>query len=168
MKKNKLFSGKRRKEPEIDLWERLRLERIEQIKKQQQKLQTQGVYGKSNLKGLNESDLNKMTLQELNALTRSRKYTASRIKAFERSAVGQRLSDIKNQVGDAHERFKRIMDNIRSEDRDEVREMDSDDVFEAADSFVDSTEGLWTEEQFNEWLLKKKPKNLIVFEDILG
>ncbi len=168
MKKNKLFSGKRRKEPEIDLWERLRLERIEQITKQQQKLQTQGVYGKSNLKGLNESALNKMTLQELNALTRSRKYTASRIKAFERSAVGQRLLDIKNQVGDSHERFKRIMDNIRSEDRDEVRAMDSDDVFEAADSFADSTEGLWTEEQFNEWLLKKKPKNLIIFEDILG
>lgn len=168
MAKNKLFRGKRRKEPEIDLWERLRIERIEQIKKQQQKLQTQGVYGKSNLKGLNESDLNKMTLQELNALTRSKKYTASRIKAFERSVVGQRLSDIKNQVGDAHERFKRIMDNIRSEDRDQVRELDSDDVFEAADNFVDNTEGLWTEEQFNEWIAKEKPKNIIIFEDMLG
>lgn len=168
MAKNKLFSGKRRKEPEIDVWERLRLERIDQIKKQQQKLQTQGLYGKSNLKGLNESDLNKMTLQELNALTRSKKYTASRIKAFERSAVGQRLLDIKNQVGDAHERFKRIMDNIRSEDRDQVREMDSDDVFDAADNFVDNTEGLWTEEQFNDWVKREKPKNLVVFEDILG
>ena len=168
MKKNKLFSGKRRREPEIDLWERLRLERIEQIRKQQQKLQTQGMYGKSNLKGITQSDLNKMTLQELNALTRSKKYTASRIKAFERSAIGQRILDIKNQVGDAHERFKRIMENIRSEDRDQVREMDSEDVFEAADSFVDKTEGLWTEEQFDAWVKKENPKNLVIFEDMLG
>lgn len=54
----------------------------------------------------------------------------------------------------SHERYKAIMDNIRKEDREEVRGMDYEDVFDAADALIDEEEtGYWTADQLEDFII---------------
>ena len=55
---------------------------------------------------------------------------------------------------EAHDRYKAIMDNIRKEDRDDVRGMDYNDVFVAADALLDDTTDYWSAEEFEEYIMK--------------
>lgn len=74
--------------------------------------------------------------------------------------VRTRLNKIRPYVGgategmEAHDRYKAIMDNIRKEDRSEVRDMDYNDVFVAADALIDDTTDYWSAEEFEEYIMK--------------
>jgi len=74
--------------------------------------------------------------------------------------VRTRTNKIRQYVGgategrEAHERYKAIMDNIRKVDRDEVRGMDYNDVFVAADALIDDTTDYWSAEEFEEYIMK--------------
>lgn len=70
-----------------------------------------------------------------------------------------RLNKIKQYVGgartgsEAHDRYKAIMENVLKSDRDEVRGMDYEDVFTAADALVDEATGYWTAEELEEYII---------------
>lgn len=74
--------------------------------------------------------------------------------------VNTRLNKIRPYVGGAtdgmaaHDRYKAIMDNIRKEDRSEVRGMDYNDVFVAADALIDDTTDYWSAEEFEDYIMK--------------
>lgn len=74
--------------------------------------------------------------------------------------VRTRTNKIRQYVGgategrEAHDRYKAIMDNIRKVDRDEVRGMDYNDVFVAADALIDDTTDYWSAEEFEEYIMK--------------
>ena len=74
--------------------------------------------------------------------------------------VRTRTNKIRQYVGgategrEAHDRYKAIMDNIRKQDRDDVRGMDYNDVFVAADALLDDTTDYWTAEEFEEYIMK--------------
>lgn len=74
--------------------------------------------------------------------------------------VRTRINKIRPYVGgategkEAHDRYKAIMDNIRKEDRDDVRGMDYNDVFVAADALIDDTTDYWTADEFEEYIMK--------------
>lgn len=74
--------------------------------------------------------------------------------------VRTRINKIRPYVGgategrEAHDRYKAIMDNIRKEDRSEVRGMDYNDVFVAADALIDDTTDYWTADEFEEYIMK--------------
>ena len=74
--------------------------------------------------------------------------------------VRTRTNKIRQYVGgategrEAHDRYKAIMDNIRKEDRDDVRGMDYNDVFVAADALLDDTTDYWSAEEFEEYIMK--------------
>ena len=53
-----------------------------------------------------------------------------------------------------HEKFMRICEDIKSNDTDETYEFYDD--YEPAEKFVDSTEGLLTEEEFDEWIRRHR------------
>lgn len=81
-------------------------------------------------------------------------------------ALERRKNKIKEYVGgakkgtEAHDRYKAIMDNVKKADRDEVRGMDYDDVFDAADELVDDARGMWTAEELEEHTINKINKEL--------
>ena len=52
-----------------------------------------------------------------------------------------------------HDRYKAIMDNVRKSDRDEVRGMDYEDVFTAADALVDDATDYWTAEELENYIM---------------
>lgn len=74
--------------------------------------------------------------------------------------VRRRTNKIRQYVGgategrEAHDRYKAIMDNIRKVDRDDVRGMDYNDVFVAADALIDDTTDYWSAEEFEEYIMK--------------
>lgn len=74
--------------------------------------------------------------------------------------VRKRTNKIKKYVGgartgtEAHDRYKAIMDNVRKADRDEVRGMDYEDVFTAADALVDDATGYWTAEELENYIME--------------
>lgn len=74
--------------------------------------------------------------------------------------VRRRTNKIRQYVGgaregtEAHERYKAIMDNILKSERDEVRGMDYEDVFTAADAMVDDATGYWTAEEFENYIME--------------
>ena len=74
--------------------------------------------------------------------------------------VRTRTNKIRQYVGgategrEAHDRYKAIMDNIRKVDRDEVRGMDYNDVFVAADALLDDTTDYWTADEFEDYIMK--------------
>lgn len=86
---------------------------------------------------------------------REAKSEKSRIKRTEK-----RLDKIRPYVGgategrEAHDRYKAIMDNIRKIDRDDVRGMDYNDVFVAADALIDDTTDYWTADEFEDYIMK--------------
>ena len=111
--------------------------------------------------------------QKLNESTRKRieeqlqKSRERDIKAMEETnerrkqrKVRTRLNKIRPYVGgategrEAHDRYKAIMDNIRKQDRSEVRGMDYNDVFVAADALIDDTTDYWSAEEFEEYIMK--------------
>lgn len=111
--------------------------------------------------------------QKLNESTRKRieeqlqKSRERDIKAMEETnerrkqrKVRTRLNKIRPYVGgategrEAHDRYKAIMDNIRKQDRDDVRGMDYNDVFVAADALLDDTTDYWTADEFEEYIMK--------------
>ena len=71
-----------------------------------------------------------------------------------------RLNKLRPYVGgategrEAHDRYKAIMDNIRKQDREEVRGFDYNDVFVAADALIDDTTDYWSAEEFEEYIMK--------------
>ena len=71
-----------------------------------------------------------------------------------------RLKKIKQYVGgaregtEAHDRYKAIMDNVFKHERDEVRGMDYEDVFTAADALVEDATGYWTAEDFENYIME--------------
>lgn len=71
-----------------------------------------------------------------------------------------RLKKIKQYVGgaregkEAHERYKAIMDNVFKNDRDEVRGMDYEDVFDAADALVEDATGYWSAEELENYIME--------------
>lgn len=74
--------------------------------------------------------------------------------------VRKRTNKIKKYVGgartgtEAHDRYKAIMDNVKKSDRDEVRGMDYEDVFTAADALVDDATGYWTAEELENYIME--------------
>lgn len=74
--------------------------------------------------------------------------------------VRTRLNKIRQYVGgategrEAHDRYKAIMDNVRKKDRDDVRGMDYDDVFVAADALLDDTTDYWTADEIEAYIMK--------------
>ena len=74
--------------------------------------------------------------------------------------VRKRTNRIKKYVGgartgtEAHDRYKAIMDNVKKSDRDEVRGMDYEDVFTAADALVDDATGYWTAEELENYIME--------------
>lgn len=84
----------------------------------------------------------------------------------------KRKTKIKSYLGgaksgsEAHDRFKAIMDNFHEEDRDEIRGLLSDDIFEAADDLIEDTTGYWTKEEFLEKVDSITPD--YTEEDIFG
>lgn len=74
--------------------------------------------------------------------------------------VRTRTNKIRQYVGgategrEAHDRYKAIMDNIRKQDRSEVRGMDYNDVFVAADALIDDTTDYWSAAEFEEYIMK--------------
>ena len=46
------------------------------------------------------------------------------------------------------------MDKIRKIDRDDVRGMDYNDVFVAADALIDDTTDYWTADEFEDYIIK--------------
>ena len=74
-------------------------------------------------------------------------------------SVRKRTNKIKKYVGgartgtEAHDRYKAIMDNVRKSDRDEVRGMDYEDVFTAADALVDDATDYWTAEELENYIM---------------
>ena len=77
-----------------------------------------------------------------------------------------RLNKIKQYVGgartgsEAHDRYKAIMDNIRKSDRDEVRGMDYEDVFDAADALVDGATDYWTADDLQNYIINLEQGNI--------
>ena len=71
-----------------------------------------------------------------------------------------RLTKIKQYVGgarsgtEAHERYKAIMENVFKYDRDEVRGMDYEDVFDAADALVEDATGYWSAEELENYIME--------------
>lgn len=74
--------------------------------------------------------------------------------------VRRRTNKIRQYVGgaregtEAHERYKAIMDNVFKSERDEVRGMDYEDVFTAADAMVEDATGYWTAEEFENYIME--------------
>ena len=74
--------------------------------------------------------------------------------------VRKRTNKIKKYVGgartgtEAHDRYKAIMDNVKKSDRDEVRGMDYEDVFTAADALVEEATGYWTAEELEDYIME--------------
>lgn len=74
--------------------------------------------------------------------------------------VRKRTNKIKKYVGgartgtEAHDRYKAIMDNVKKSDRDEVRGMDYEDVFTAADALVEEATGYWTAEDLEDYIME--------------
>lgn len=74
--------------------------------------------------------------------------------------VRRRTNKIRQYIGgattgtEAHERYKAIMDNILKSERDEVRGMDYEDVFVAADAMVEDATGYWTAEEFENYIME--------------
>lgn len=73
--------------------------------------------------------------------------------------VRKRTNKIKKYVGgartgtEAHDRYKAIMNNVKKSDRDEVRGMDYEDVFTAADALVDEATGYWSAEELENYIM---------------
>lgn len=84
----------------------------------------------------------------------------------------KRKRKIKSYLGgatsgtEAHDRFKAIMDNFNEGDRDEIRGLLSDDIFEAADDLIEDTTGYWTKDEFLEKVNSLTPD--YTEEDIFG
>ena len=74
--------------------------------------------------------------------------------------VRRRTNKIRQYIGgattgtEAHDRYSAIMDNILKSERDEVRGMDYEDVFTAADAMVDDATGYWTAEEFENYIME--------------
>lgn len=81
-------------------------------------------------------------------------YYSKRGKALQRRkrAIKQYVGGAKEGI-EAHDRYKAIMDNVKKSDRDEVRGMDYDDVFEAADALVDEAKDMWTAEDLENYII---------------
>lgn len=126
-KKNKIFSGQ-------TLSDKERKQIEEQLKRSRER----------DIKAQKESNAR-----------RKKRNEAARIKR-----TGKRLDKIRPYVGgategrEAHERYKAIMDNIRKSDRDDVRGMDYNDVFVAADALIDDTTDYWSAEEFEDYIMK--------------
>lgn len=82
------------------------------------------------------------------------KYYSRKGKALQRrkKAIQQYKGGAKKGT-EAHDRYKAIMDNVVKVDRDEVRGMDYDDVFDAADALVDEARDMWTAEELEEYIM---------------
>lgn len=100
-----------------------------------------------------EQQLAKSRVRDIAAM---QKTNESRLKR----QVRKRTNKIKKYVGgartgaDAHDRYKAIMDNVRKADRDEVRGMDYEDVFTAADALVEEATGYWTAEELENYIME--------------
>lgn len=90
------------------------------------------------------------------------KYYSRSGKALERRKIAIKQYDKGEPKDglDAHNKYKAIMDNVKKADRDEVRGMDYDDVFDAADELVDDARGMWTAEELEEHTINKINKEL--------
>lgn len=89
------------------------------------------------------------------------KYYSRKGKALERrkKAIKQYDKGEPNDGLDAHDKYKAIMDNVVKADRDEVRGMDYDDVFDAADALVDEARDMWTAEELEEYVMNVGDEN---------
>lgn len=62
----------------------------------------------------------------------------------------------------AHDWFASIMDNVAVSDRDEVRGLDYEDVFDAAEELVDKPQGgYWTADQIEDWILENQEEVIL-------
>lgn len=109
------------------------------------------------------------TLSEKTRKSIEKQLAASRVRDIEamkktnearkKRTVTKRLNKIRPYVGgatdgrEAHDRYKAIMDNVRKEDRAEVRGMDYDDVFIAADGLIDDTTDYWTADEMENYII---------------
>ena len=112
--------------------------------------------------GARLSDSERASIEKQLAQSRARDI-ASMQKSNEtrlKRGVRKRTNKIKKYVGgartgtEAHDRYKAIMDNVRKADRDEVRGMDYEDVFTAADALVDDATGYWTAEELENYIME--------------
>lgn len=112
--------------------------------------------------GARLSDAERASIEKQLAQSRERDI-ASMQKSNElrlKRGVRKRTNKIKKYVGgartgtDAHDRYKAIMDNVRKADRDEVRGMDYEDVFTAADALVEEATGYWTAEELENYIME--------------
>ena len=100
-----------------------------------------------------EEQLKKSRARDIAAMQKSNEARMKR-------TVRKRTNKIKKYVGgartgtEAHDRYKAIMDNVRKSDRDEVRGMDYEDVFTAADALVDDATGYWTAEELEDYIME--------------
>ena len=100
-----------------------------------------------------EEQLKKSRERDIKAMQESDKKRKKR-------QVRRRTNKIRQYVGgattgtEAHDRYTAIMDNVLKSERDEVRGMDYEDVFVAADSMVDDATGYWTAEDFENYIME--------------
>lgn len=112
--------------------------------------------------GARLSDAERANIEKQLAQSRARDIAAMQKtnEARMKRGVRKRTNKIKKYVGgartgtEAHDRYKAIMDNVRKSDRDEVRGMDYEDVFTAADALVDDATGYWTAEDLENYIME--------------
>ena len=112
--------------------------------------------------GARLSDSERASIEKQLAQSRARDIAAMQKtnEARLKRGVRKRTNKIKKYVGgartgtEAHDRYKAIMDNVRKADRDEVRGMDYEDVFTAADALVDDATGYWTAEELENYIME--------------
>lgn len=112
--------------------------------------------------GARLSDAERASIEKQLAQSRARDIEAMQKsnEARLKRGVRKRTNKIKKYVGgartgtEAHDRYKAIMDNVRKADRDEVRGMDYEDVFTAADALVDDATGYWTAEELENYIME--------------
>ena len=107
-----------------------------------------------------EEQLKRSRERDINAQKESTERRKARNERIRLNKLTKRINRIRPYVGgategrEAHERYKAIMDNIRKIDRDDVRGMDYNDVFVAADALIDDTTDYWSAEEFEEYIMK--------------
>ena len=108
------------------------------------------------------SDKERQQIEEQLKKSRERDIKAMRESDTKRKKrqVRRRTNKIRQYVGgaregtEAHERYAAIMENVFKSERDEVRGMDYEDVFTAADAMVDDATGYWTAEEFENYIME--------------
>lgn len=108
---------------------------------------------------LSEKELSKIQEQLKKSRERDIKAMKESDTKRKKRQIRRRTNKIRQYVGgattgaEAHDRYSAIMDNILKSERDEVRGMDYDDVFVAADAMVDDATGYWTAEDFENYII---------------